>query len=433
MSKITVKFITLGCKTNLYESEAMAALFRQHGYTVAADNAPADVCVINTCTVTGTGAQKSRQQIRRAIRENPNAVIAVAGCFAQTEPDRVRAIEGVDVLIGNKYKNEIVQLVEQARCGKRTDRIVDIRAEHEYEELAASGWQSRVRANLKIQDGCSNFCAYCIIPYARGPVRSRRLEDILQEAQALAASGYAEVVLTGIHIDSYGQDLAEDLSLIDVIEAVHTVPGLARIRLGSLEPAQMTEAFVQRAARLEKLCPQFHLSLQSGCDATLKRMSRRYTTDGYARAVALLRAALPDAAITTDLMVGFPGETEAEFQTSYDFCAQIGFSQMHIFPYSPRRGTRAAEMPGQIPKAVKEERAGRMLALADSMRGHFYRSYLGRSVQVLVEQQREDGLCHATTANYMDVLVPCAPEQAGQMLTVRLAGMRDGCLLGVQG
>ena len=428
MSKITVKFITLGCKTNLYESDAMLELFRARGYEAASPGEAADVCVINTCTVTGTGAQKSRQQIRRARKENPRAVIAVTGCFAQTEPEKVRGIEGVDILIGSAHRGRIVDMVEAALQGRSTDEIINIRAVHDYEELAIAQGQSRVRANVKIEDGCDNFCTYCIIPYARGPVRSRKLENIQKEVQALAGRGYREVVLTGIHIGSYGKDLDSGLQLIDVAEAIHSIQGIERIRLGSIEPVLITPDYVRRAAKLDKLCPQYHLSLQSGCDETLRRMNRHYTTAEYRDAVALLRGAIPDTAVTTDLMVGFAGETDEEFEQSYAFCQEIGFSQMHIFPYSIRKGTRAADLPGQISKQVKETRSHRMLELAENMKRKFYQTYSGRELPVLFEQRQADGRFHATTANYMDVLVDSAADLSGKLRTVRL-GEYQGCYL----
>ncbi|MBE5040240.1 tRNA (N(6)-L-threonylcarbamoyladenosine(37)-C(2))-methylthiotransferase MtaB [Ructibacterium gallinarum] len=429
MSKITVKFITLGCKTNLYESEGMASLFRAAGYQVVSGKEKADVCVVNTCTVTGTGAQKSRQQIRRARRENPGAVLAVTGCLAQTEADRLREDMDIDILIGNKYRNQIVELVELALRGIKTDKITPILKETDYEELGVTHSQSRVRANLKIEDGCNNFCTYCIIPYARGPVRSRSMVKILEEAQALGEAGYGEIVLTGIHLGSYGRDLGSGTGLIDVIEAVHRIEGIRRLRLGSLEPVMITEDFVRRAAQLPKLCPQFHLSLQSGCDATLKRMNRHYTTVQFRNAVELLRKSIPDTAITTDLMVGFAGETDAEFQESYAFCESIAFAQMHIFPYSIRQGTAAAAFPDQVEESVKTDRTHQMLFLAEHMKKAFYQKYIGSTASVLLEQEK-NGRYHGTTANYMDVLVNGPTGMTGRIADVTLSGIEDQCLTG---
>ncbi len=427
MSKIIVKFITLGCKTNLYESEAMATLFEEAGYTVT-QKKNADIFVVNTCTVTGTGAKKSRQQIRRVRRENPDAILAVTGCLAQTEAEQLSKELSIDVLLGNKYRNRIVDLVEKAIAGTKTIQVDDILKETAYEELTITKNQSRVRANLKIEDGCDNFCSYCIIPFARGPVRSRSLEKIREEARALGKEGYGEVVLTGIHIGSYGKDLEDGASLIDVIESVHDAEGITRIRLGSLEPVMITEDFVHRAKKLPKLCPQFHLSLQSGCDETLKRMRRRYTTQDYRQAVALLRKELPDTAITTDLMVGFPGETEAEFQASYEFCKEIGFSQMHIFPYSIRKGTAAEKFPNQVPETTKAARTHSMLTLAAETKESFYRNYLGQTLPVLLEQ-KVGNLWHGTTANYMDVMVDAPGGTSGTLILAKIDAYKDEYLL----
>lgn len=410
-----VKFITLGCKTNFYESQAMAKMFEDAGYETVEKGA-ADIYVINTCTVTGVGAQKSRQHIRRAKKENPSAVIAVTGCYSQTEPEAVAAIAEVDVMVGTSGRGRIVELVEKALSGKRIIEHTDIMKERTFEELAPTSHQSRIRANLKIEDGCNNFCTYCIIPYARGPVRSRDLEKIVGEAKLLADNGYLEIVLTGIHIGSYGKDLESGIGLIDVVEAVCAVDGIERVRLGSIEPVIITPDFVARAKRLKKLCPQFHLSLQSGCTETLKRMNRHYSAEEYAEAVDLIRADIKDASITTDLMVGFPGETEEEFQSSYEFCKKIGFMQMHVFKYSVRKGTRAEKMSGQIPEEIKEERSRKMLELAENMKREFYAGYVGKEAEVLVETKMKNGKYHATTPNYMDIFIDAESLPEGKII-----------------
>ncbi len=397
---MTVKFITLGCKTNIYESSAMAQLFAERGYEVV-QRGNADICVINTCTVTATGASKSLKQIRRARRENPNAVIAVCGCLAQTESDRLRG-EGIDVLLGNKHRGEIVQLCEEALSGRKTDKIVDILKEKSFEELGAIHRQSRVRAEIKIEDGCNNFCSYCKIPYARGPVRSRGLDKIAEEARLLGGNGYKEIVLTGIHIGSYGLDLSDGTSLIDVMELVDKESGAERLRLGSLEPVMITEEFTRRASALKSLCPQFHLSLQSGCDKTLAAMRRRYTTADFKKAVHNLRTAFADAAITTDLIVGFPGETEEDFEASRKFCEEMNFAQMHIFPYSVREGTAAASLSDRVSDADKDRRTHIMLKSAADMKKNFCEAYIGKEVEVLFEQKK-DGLWSGMTRNYIEV------------------------------
>lgn len=427
VAKITVQFITLGCKTNLYESEAMAQLFRAAGYTIIKKDEKADIYVINTCTVTGTGAHKSRQQIRRIRRENPKALIAVCGCLAQTESEAISAL-GANLVIGNKYRGQIVSLVEQANQNSVLCKVDDILNEHTYEELTITNGQSRIRANLKIEDGCSNFCTYCIIPFARGPVRSREIENIRKEAESLAAAGFKELVLTGIHIGSYGKDKKDGKNLMDVIEAVCQTDGIQRVRLGSIEPVVITEDFVLRAKQLSALCPQFHLSLQSGSDDTLKRMNRHYTTDAFRQAVALLRRHIPDTAVTTDLMVGFPGETEQSFLDSYAFCREIGFSQMHIFKYSARQGTLAAKMKDQIPEAEKERRSRQMLTLAEDMKRTFYEQYIGKPVEVLLEQKNASGLFHGNTRNYMDVLT-ASSGHSGEIRTVVPTAYENGRLI----
>lgn len=417
---MTVKFITLGCKTNIYESEAMAQLFEEAGYDVVTKG-PADVCVVNTCTVTATGASKSLKQIRRARRENPDAVLAVTGCLAQTEAEKLRKEEKIDVLLGNKYRCDIVSLCEAALQGKKSDKIEDILKVTEFEELGIVHRQRRIRAEIKIEDGCNNFCSYCKIPYARGPVRSRSIENIVKEATALIQDGYAEIVLTGIHIGSYGKDLKGSIGLIDVIEAVDKVCNGARLRLGSLEPVMITKEFTSRAGALKSLCPQFHLSLQSGCDKTLKNMRRRYTAGDFRQAVDNLRKAFPHAAITTDLIVGFPGESLEDFEESKTFCKEIGFSQMHIFPYSTREGTAAALLPNHVSEEEKARRTREMLAVAEELKQSFYEKYVGKTVAVLFEQKK-NGLWCGFTENYMDVRLKSEKDLRGQTVDVIITG-----------
>lgn len=429
MSEITVKFITLGCKTNFYESEAMAKLFSKRGYTVIKDGA-ADVYVINTCTVTGTGAQKSRKYIRHAKHENPNSIVAVCGCYSQTEPEAVAGIAEADVIAGTSNRKNMVDLVERAQKGERVVAVSDIMQTREFEELSAAETQSRTRAVVKIQDGCDNFCTYCIIPFARGHVRSRNIENIADEVRSLAEAGYREIVLTGIHIGSYGKDLGGSPSLIDVMERVCETKGVERVRIGSLEPIAVTPEFACRAAKLSALCPQFHLSLQSGCDETLKRMNRRYTTDEYRAAVRLLREKFPDAAITTDLMVGFAGETDEEFQKSLDFVREIGFARMHVFKYSVRQGTAAAKMGGQVPESVKNERSAVMLATAKQMKKDFYKKYIGRTVEIIVETSPASDIYHGYTPNYTDVAAKSDKDLHGKIVKVKIEALKDGMLYG---
>ena len=419
---MTVKFITLGCKTNIYESSAMAQLFEEKGYEII-NRGNADICVINTCTVTATGASKSLKQIRRARRENPNAVIAVCGCLAQTEAERLKN-EEIDVLIGNKYRSEIVGLCENALSGRKTEKLIDILKEKDFEELGTIHRQSRVRAEIKIEDGCNNFCSYCKIPYARGPVRSRSIEKIATEARLLGEKGYKEIVLTGIHIGSYGLDLKDGTSLIDVMEIVDKESGVDRLRLGSLEPVMITEEFTKRAAALKSLCPQFHLSLQSGCDKTLTAMRRRYSTEDFRKAVKNLRTAFKDCAITTDLIVGFPGETEDDFETSHKFCEEMNFAQMHIFPYSVREGTAAAKLSGRVDEAEKNRRAHIMLNAASDMKKAFCEKYIGEKLHVLFEQKK-DGLWSGMTRNYIEVRTKTEEDIKDMTKTVTIKGFDE--------
>ncbi len=415
---MTVKFITMGCKTNFYESQAMAELFRRRGFDVV-ENGAADVVVVNTCAVTSIGAQKSRQQISRAKKKNPEAVVAVVGCLPQTDTQSIEKM-GVDIIVGNDGKSDIPRLVEEAVKGKKTVACGDIMKVRRFEEMCLVSKQSRIRANVKIEDGCDNFCAYCIIPYARGPVRSRSIDKIVEEVKLLAENGYIEVVLTGIHIGSYGKDLKDGTGLVDVIEAVCSVEGIKRVRLGSVEPVAITEEFVERIAKLPNLCPQFHLSLQSGCTETLKRMKRRYTAEEYFEAVSRLRAGLKDVSITTDLMVGFPGETDEEFEESFNFCKKIGFMQMHVFKFSIRKGTVAEKMENQVPEQVKEERSGRMLELSEKMKAEFYDSFKGREIEVLAETKTRDGRYHATAANYMEFLLDSNEDITGRIVSYKV-------------
>lgn len=398
---ITVKFITLGCKTNIYESEALKQIFAEKGYTII-EKGKADICVVNTCTVTGTGAAKSLKYIRRARRENPCGILAVMGCLAQTEAERLKNEENIDVLIGTKGRGKIVEMCEEALDGKKVFSVGDILHTTEYEELGIVRSQHRIRAEIKIADGCNNFCSYCKIPYARGPVRSRDIEKIAEEARVTAKEGYKEIVLTGIHIGSYGKDLKDGTSLIDVIERVSKEAEGVRIRLGSLEPVMITEEFTRRAKMINNLCPQFHLSLQSGCDKTLSDMRRHYTAQDFKNAVKNLRSSFKDAAVTTDLIVGFPGETNEDFEESKRFCEEIGFAQMHIFPYSVRKGTAAALLKDRVNETEKSRRTHIMLDSAAKMKKNFCEEYKGKTAEVLFEQKK-DGMWSGMTQNYIEV------------------------------
>lgn len=393
----------LGCKVNQYESEAIAELFAEKGYEIVGIDEEADVYVINTCTVTNFGDKKSRQLIRKVKRQNENAIVAVVGCYAQTAPKELMEIAGVNLVIGTKDRAQIVEMVEQYdRANGVENHVSDIMKERVFEPLSIQKLANRTRAYLKIQDGCSQYCSYCIIPYARGPIRSREPQEVVAEVKRLAENGFKEVVLTGIHVASYGKD-RRDTSLPDILKQVHEVEGIERIRFSSIEPNVVTEEFAQTMAALPKVCDHFHLSLQSGCDKTLKEMNRKYDTEKYRQAVATLRKYLPKVALTTDIIVGFPGETEEDFRESYAFAEEIGFAKIHVFPYSPKRGTPAAARKDQLLNAVKAERSHTLIQLSDKMAADFLADAVGTDAEVLYERAVGDGIYEGHTTNYMKV------------------------------
>ncbi|MBR6184723.1 MAG: tRNA (N(6)-L-threonylcarbamoyladenosine(37)-C(2))-methylthiotransferase MtaB [Clostridia bacterium] len=421
----SVAFHTLGCKVNQYDSQAMLEKFAQAGYELRDFDQRADVYVVNTCTVTGTGDKKSLNAVRRALRQNPNAEVVIAGCLAQRDGEKLLST-GARLVIGNARRREVVCLLEEAiEKGERVCAVEDI-LRAPYEPLSISSHEGHTRAVLKIQEGCDRYCTYCIIPYVRGGIRSRKPEDIAREACRLGQAGFRELVLTGIHLTSYGRDL-ENQTLLDAVRACD-VPGVARIRLGSLEPVIVTEAFVGALAEENKVCPQFHLALQSGSDAVLKRMRRRYTTEDFLSACQTLRTAFPDCAITTDVICGFPGETEEDFEETVAFCRKIGFARMHVFPYSARQGTPAAAMPGQIPKADREERARRLIKEGIEMAKSYRESLVGKEAEVLLEETDEDGTPRGYTAQYMECRVP--DGKPGEICRVRIIGAHGDGLIG---
>lgn len=410
----------LGCKVNAYETEAMQQILEEAGYEIVPFSEYADVYVINTCSVTNMADRKSRQMLHRAKKQNPDAIVVGAGCYVQTKEAQALVDESIDIVIGNNKKHELVPLLREYEASHRKMACVaDINHEKQaYEELSLSRTAEHTRAFIKVQDGCNQFCTYCIIPFARGRVRSRELPDILQEIRTLAKSGYREVVLTGIHLSSYGVDNGE--SLLHLIEAVHELEGIERIRLGSLEPRIVTDAFAKRLSELPKICPHFHLSLQSGCDTVLSRMNRRYDTAEYEAGCALLRRYFEHPAITTDVIVGFPGETDEEFETTERYLERIHFYEMHIFQYSKREGTKAAAMPDQVPEAVKKERSEKLLALGHRMSEEFRRYYLGRQVTALLEEEfLYDGKRYYTgyTKEYVKVAVETKKDLSNTFVT----------------
>lgn len=417
-----IAFVTLGCKVNLYDSEAMAELFSEKGYEIVDFEDRADVYVINTCTVTNLGDKKSRQMIRRARRKNENAVIVATGCYAQVSPEDVAEIEGINIVIGTKDRAKVVEIVEQYNAEKGVfNAVSDIKGEKTFERLKVSNLKDRTRAFIKIQEGCNRYCTYCIIPYARGPVRSRLPEDIIDEVKVLAENGFKEVVLTGIHVASYGADLGS-ITLADIIEKVHQVEGIERIRFSSMEPKAVDSAFVERMAKLPKVCEHYHLSLQSGSNNTLKKMNRRYTAEEYEQACERLRNAFKDVAITTDIIVGFPTETEEDFKESYDFADKVKLSKIHVFPYSPKTGTPAAKMKPQIAPDVKNERSHKMLELSDRLNREFMSRYIGHNMEVLFER-KEGEYYEGHTRNYIKVLCKSNEEISNRLINVRLTGI----------
>lgn len=419
-----VAFSTLGCRVNQYESEAMAEKFIREGYEVVDFSEIADVYVINTCTVTNMGDKKSRQIISKARRLNNNAIIAVVGCYSQMAPKEVSAIEGVDVVLGTRNKGDVVYYVNKARDEQKIQVHVEgVLKNKKFEDLNIEEYQDKTRAFLKIQDGCNRFCTYCAIPYARGSVCSKEPRKVIDEIKKLASHGFKEVILSGIHTASYGLDLEGNITLIDLIEDIEKIDGIERVRIGSIEPAFFTNEVIEKIKGFKKLCPHFHLSLQSGCNTVLKRMNRRYKAEEYEHIVNVLRENIKDVSISTDVIVGFPGETEEEFNETYEFLKKIKLTKTHIFKYSPRKGTRAAEMKGQIDGKVKEERSKALIALNDINEQGFIEKYINKNVKVLLEQQvkGKENIFEGYTENYIKVEVE-KPEniKTGDIIECRI-------------
>lgn len=481
----SVAFHNLGCKVNSYELDIMQQILQNRGYKIVPFDEIADVYIVNTCTVTNIADRKSRQMLHRAKQKNPQAVVVAVGCYVQTDTEGVRADEFVDLAVGNNRKRDIAEILEEYfRERERMDKtpggsadttpgggadkpfggsvdktlggstVIDIAGTREYEEATLTRTAEHTRAYIKIQDGCNQFCSYCAIPLARGRVRSRRAEDVLREVRTMVEAGYREIVLTGIHISSYGIDLEEEAwklgtslagkdylgrsKLLDLVEQIHTIEGLSRIRLGSLEPRIVTQEAAERLAALPKVCPHFHLSLQSGCDETLQRMNRRYTAEQYLSSVEALRRAyaaeLP--AVTTDVIVGFPGETEEEFETSRKFVEQVGFYEMHVFKYSKRAGTRAATMPDQVAEPVKNQRSEELLQLTKRQSAEFRKKLLGQKVEVLLEEEKKIGgkrYLVGHTGNYVKVAVEGCGHRSNDLLTIRIRDfLTEDTLLGCE-
>ena len=425
--KKTVSFYTLGCKVNQYETNAMEQQFIKNNYEIVENTQKADIYVINTCTVTNMAERKSRQMLRRVKEINPSAVLVVCGCYAQVAKNELEQISEIDIILGINEKNEIVQIVENymekmAEQDKKSQEaeIDDVSKQKEFLDFGDVTYTEKNRAVVKVQDGCNMFCSYCIIPYARGRIRSRKIESVVSEIKKIAKEKIKEVVITGIHVASYGKDFdnentSKKIRLIDLLEAINKIDGIDRIRLSSLEPTIVDEEFATRLSKLDKICDHFHLSLQSGCDETLKRMNRKYTTQIYRDAVATLRKYYPEASFTTDVIVGFPGETDEEFAKTYEFLKEIDFYRLHVFKYSPRRGTVAEKMPNQIDGNKKEERSNKLIELSNSMENKHNQSYIGKTVKVLFEEF-EDGFFKGHTTNYMMVKVAGEEEQSDKFV-----------------
>lgn len=427
-----VAITTLGCKVNQYESSAMAEMFRARGYSVVDFHDRADIYVINTCTVTHLGDRKSRQLIRRAVKSNPDALVVVTGCYSQVSPGEVLEIPGVDLVMGTGDRARIVDMVEKLEKGGRVSAVRDWKELREFEELPSMAATGRVRAFLKIQEGCDNFCSYCIVPFTRGPLKSRSPASILQEAGEMAAAGYREIVLTGIHIGAYGKDRPDGTGLVTLLEELAQIKGLARIRLGSVEPMDMTEDLIDLLAGGLPFCPHLHIPLQSGDDSILKAMRRHYTVDRFRRLVTTARERIKDVSVTTDVIVGFPGESEENFMNTYKLISELKFSDLHIFKYSPRKGTAAAGFPGQVPPPVKEERSSKLIELGKNLSHRFAARYLGKTVEVLAEESVENmpALMQGHTPNYLLIAFPGGPEIRGRLVKVRPENINGKLLTG---
>lgn len=429
-----VAFSTLGCRVNQYESEAMAEKFITEGYEIVNFNEFADVYVINTCTVTNMGDKKSRQMIGRARRLNNNSIVAVVGCYSQIAPLEVSKIQGVDVVLGTRNKGEIIYWINRYKEEKKQQVAVnEVLKNNVFEELNIEEYQDKTRAFLKIQDGCNNFCSYCLIPFARGAVCSKKPEKVIDEVNKLAFHGFQEVILSGIHTASYGIDFNEKYNLLDLLEAIDKIEGIKRIRLGSMDPNFFTEDVIYKIKNIKKLCPHFHLSLQSGCDETLKRMNRHYNSKEYITVTENLRNNIPDVSITTDVIVGFPGETDEEFNKTYNFLKSIKLTKMHIFKYSPRKGTKASSMENQIENHVKDERSNKLIGLSRKIEDQFYMMFDNMKMDVLYEKNSDNdkNLYEGYTSNYIKVVTESKQNIIGKIISTKLQYCSNELMKGI--
>lgn len=426
----TVSFITLGCKVNQFETEAMTEILENDGFKILPDNEVSDIYIINTCAVTKESERKSRQFINKAKRINPNALVVAVGCSVQLNSEKINKETNADIIIGTKHKSNIGSIIKEKLSNtEHFYKIENFEGRENFEELKISTVHDKTRANIKIQDGCSQFCSYCIIPYVRGPIRSRSNDDIIEEVKRIAKNGYKEVVLNGIHISSYGRDLHKNDALIELIEGIENIEGIERIRLGSLEPKLITEDFMKRYASLNKTCDHFHLSLQSGSDSVLKRMNRKYTSSEYKENVGIIRKYMPDAGITTDIIAGFPGETDKEFNETVQFVKDIKFSKIHVFKYSIREGTKAAEME-QVENFKKSERSKFLINLGEKTSTEFMKKFIGKHVSVLIETKNIKNLYEGYTTNYLKVLIKNDINVKNEIINVNIKSIAKDYLLG---
>ena len=420
-------FIHYGCKVNQYETNAMIQKFIENNYEIVDFEEKADIYIINTCTVTNMSDRKSRQMLRRVKKSNPNSILVVVGCYVQVGKQELEKIDDIDIILGNNEKNNIVEYVEKYK--ENREKITDVMQQKEFVDFGSVTYTNKTRATIKIQDGCDRFCTYCIVPFARGRVRSRHLNNIIEEVQKIAKRGIQEIIVTGIHIASYGKDFNYKVTLIDVLEEINKVDGIKRIRIGSLEPTIMNKEFLDRLSKLDKVCNHFHLSLQSGCTSVLKRMNRKYTANEFKESVNLLRKYYPNAMLTADVIVGFPGETEEEFEETYKFLKEIKFYRMHIFKYSQRNGTKAAIMPNQIDGNIKEERSNKLIKLSDEIQNDYNKEYIRKEVEVLFEE-RENEYIKGHTNNFIVVKVKEKQNIENKILKVEITGIEGQELLG---
>lgn len=430
-NKYTVSFTTLGCKVNQFETEAMTELLEKEGFEVLPQGDQSDIYIINTCAVTKESERKSRQFINKAKRINPDALVVAVGCSVQLNGEKLNKETDVDIIIGTKHKSNIGKLIkERLNDMESSSEIEEFYGREDFEELKISTVHDKTRANIKIQDGCRQYCSYCIIPYVRGPIRSRNHNDIVEEVKKVAANGYKEIVLNGIHISSYGKDFHEQDALIRLIEDINNIDGIERIRLGSLEPKLITEDFISRYSKLDKVCDHFHLSLQSGSDSVLNRMNRKYTTGEYKNNVEIIRKFMPEAGITTDIITGFPGETEEEFNETLEFVKAVKFSRVHVFKYSVREGTKAAEMENQVHDSVKAQRSRMLIDLAGSTARDFMKQFIGKTMPVLIETEKKENIFEGYTTNYLKVLLKSDINIKNQVVDVCIKSVRNDYLCG---